>query len=138
MIIQADNPNIFNALNVVASAISSGVLFKYAAIISTVTGKLQGSFLWKVQYRCKNILDLKKKKITFPTQIIDLKSQKKFLLYLSVMASLTFWGSLDARVFGYMKGASVSTRSLSRGMTLSWRIFLTPFSDLSFHRYPVT
>ena len=63
MIIQADNPNIFNALNVVASAISSGVLFKYAAIISTVTGKLQGSFLWKVQYRCKNILDLKKEYI---------------------------------------------------------------------------
>ena len=43
-IIQADNPKTFRALKVVASAISSGVLFKYAAIISTVTGKEQGSF----------------------------------------------------------------------------------------------
>ena len=34
-------------------------------------------------------------------------------------------------VLGYMKGASVSTRSLSRGITPSSRIRLTPFSDLS-------
>ena len=57
-IIQADNPKTFRALKVVASAISSGVLFKYAAIISTVTGKEQGSFRWKVQYRCRKIFDL--------------------------------------------------------------------------------
>ena len=68
---------------------------------------------WKVQYLCKKVTDL------------------------SVKQSLICWGNLEARVFGYMNGASVSTSSLSNGMTPSSRIFLTPFSDLSFHRYPV-
>ena len=56
---QADKPKTLRALKVVAIAISSGVLFRYAAIISTVTGSEQGSFLWKVQYLCRNIADLK-------------------------------------------------------------------------------
>ena len=54
--------------------------------------------------------------------------------YLSVKASLTFWGSFEALVLGYINGASVSTRRRSRGITLSSRIFRTPSSDLSFHR----
>ena len=58
--------------------------------------------------------------------------------YFSVSASLTCCGSFEARVFGYIKGASVSTRSLSRGITWSCRILRTPSSDLSFHRYPET
>ena len=56
---QADKPKTLRALKVVAIAISSGVLFRYAAIISTVTGSEQGSFLWKVQYLCRNMADLK-------------------------------------------------------------------------------
>ena len=69
---------------------------------------------WKVQYLWRNVTDL------------------------SVRQSLICCGSLLARVLGYMKGASVSTSSLSRGITPSSRIFLTPFSDLSFHKYPVS
>ena len=56
--------------------------------------------------------------------------------YFSVSRSFTLAGSFDARVFGYMKGESVSTSSRSSGMTWSLSIFLTPSSDLSFHRYP--
>ena len=54
--------------------------------------------------------------------------------YLSVMASLTCWGNFEALVFGYIKGASVSTSKRSNGMTLSCNIFRTPSSDLSFQR----
>lgn len=44
-----ESPNNFNALNEVAKATSSGFLFMKAAIISTIAGNEQGSFLWKVQ-----------------------------------------------------------------------------------------
>ena len=41
-----DRPNTLRALKVVARATSSGVLFRYAAIISTVTGREHGSLRW--------------------------------------------------------------------------------------------
>ena len=41
-----ERPNTLRALNVVARATSSGVLLRYAAIISTVTGSEHGSFRW--------------------------------------------------------------------------------------------
>ena len=66
---QADKPKTLRALKVVAIAISSGVLFRYAAIISTVTGSEQGSFLWKVQYLCRNMADLKFKIIDKPIKV---------------------------------------------------------------------
>ena len=52
---QVDSPKTFRALKVVARAISSGVLLRYADIISTVTGREQGSFLWNVQYRWRKV-----------------------------------------------------------------------------------
>lgn len=45
-----DKLNNFKALKAVAKATSSGVLCIKAAIISTIAGKLHGSFRWKVQY----------------------------------------------------------------------------------------
>lgn len=39
-----DKPNNFKALKAVAKATSSGVLFIKAAIISTIAGRLHGSF----------------------------------------------------------------------------------------------
>ena len=78
---QADNPKTLRALKVVAIAISSGVLFRYAAIISTVTGSEQGSFLWKVQYRCRNIADLKFKIINKPIKVCS--SNFHFCLFTS-------------------------------------------------------
>jgi hypothetical protein len=49
----------------------------------------------------------------------------------SVKADLTVDDSLEARVFGYMKGASLSTKSRSSGIRFDSRSFLTEFSDLS-------
>lgn len=49
-IFYCDRPKSFSALNAVAKATSSGVLLMRAAIISTIAGKLHGSFRWKVQY----------------------------------------------------------------------------------------
>lgn len=159
-----DSPNTFKALKVVARATSSGVLFRQAAIISTVTGREQGSFLCKgmrCQYcvaatpHCKGIdkdywvysglkyqnkipLKLDKQHNIGNTLAWKVQYLCRKVTDLSVKQSLICCGSLLARVFGYMNGASVSTRSLSRGMTPSSRIFLTPFSDLSFHKYPVS
>ena len=62
--------------------------------------------------------------------MVQLKSNAHF----SVNASFISCGNFEALVLGYMKGASVSTRSLSNGMIPSSSIFRTPFSDLSFHR----
>lgn len=42
--IYCDNPNNLSALKAVAKATSSGFLFIKAAIISTIAGKLHGSF----------------------------------------------------------------------------------------------
>lgn len=44
-----DRPKSFSPLKAVASPTSSGFLFIKAAIISTIAGRLQGSFRWKVQ-----------------------------------------------------------------------------------------
>lgn len=44
-----DSPKSFSPLKAVASPTSSGFLFMKAAIISTIAGRLQGSFRWKVQ-----------------------------------------------------------------------------------------
>lgn len=49
---------------------------------------------------------------------------------------MTWDGSFEARVFGYIKGASVSTNKRSNGIAPSSKSFLTPASDLSLHRYP--
>ena len=78
---QADKPKTLRALKVVAIAISSGVLLRYAAIISTVTGSEQGSFLWKVQYRCRNMADLKFKIINKPIKVCS--SNFHFCLFTS-------------------------------------------------------
>lgn len=56
-----ERPNNFRALNAVAKATSSGFFFIKAAIISTIAGNEQGSLRWKVQYLCKNVMDLEKK-----------------------------------------------------------------------------
>lgn len=48
--IYCDSPNNLSALKAVAKATSSGFLFISAAIISTIAGKLHGSFRWNVQY----------------------------------------------------------------------------------------
>ena len=56
--------------------------------------------------------------------------------YLSVSASFTWAGSLEARVLGYINGESVSTNSLSKGISPSSSILRTPLSDLSLQRYP--
>lgn len=44
-----DSPKSFSPLKAVARPTSSGFLFIKAAIISTIAGRLQGSFRWKVQ-----------------------------------------------------------------------------------------
>lgn len=49
----------------------------------------------------------------------------------SVRPDLTDDESLEARVFGYMNGESLSTSRRSSGMRLDSRSFLTEFSDLS-------
>lgn len=49
----------------------------------------------------------------------------------SVMPFLTCGGNLEARVFGYINGESVSTRSRSSGSMHSSNSFRTPVSDLS-------
>lgn len=47
------------------------------------------------------------------------------------MPVLTCCGSLEARVLGYMNGASLSTKSRSRGSSPPSSSFRTPVSDLS-------
>lgn len=49
----------------------------------------------------------------------------------SVMPVLTCGGSFEARVLGYIKGASLSTNSRSRGSSPLSSSFRTPLSDLS-------
>ena len=51
-------PKSFKALNVVASATSSGGLFIKAAIISTVIGREHGSLRLKLQNRWRKVVDL--------------------------------------------------------------------------------
>lgn len=53
---------------------------------------------------------------------------------LSVRASFTWVGSLEALVFGYIKGESVSTNNISNGIDPDSSNFLTPVSDLSLQR----
>jgi hypothetical protein len=48
-----------------------------------------------------------------------------------VRPDFTVVDSFDALVFGYIKGASLSTKSLSNGIPFDSRSFLTEFSDLS-------
>lgn len=50
----------------------------------------------------------------------------------SVMPVLTCGGNLEARVFGYMNGASLSARIRSSGSSLFSNSFRTPLSDLSY------
>ena len=57
--------------------------------------------------------------------------------YLSLRHCLIWGGILEPRTLGYMKGASVSTRSRSSGIKPFSKIERTPSSDLSFHRKPV-
>lgn len=52
----------------------------------------------------------------------------------SVMPVLTCCGNFDALVFGYINGASVSTRSLSSGKVPLSKSLRTPVSDLSLQR----
>lgn len=49
----------------------------------------------------------------------------------SVRPDLMVADSLEARVLGYMNGASLSTNKRSSGMRLDSKSFLTEFSDLS-------
>lgn len=58
----------------------------------------------------------------------------RFETHLSVKPSLTCKGSLEARVFGYIKGESVSTKRRSRGIEPSSKSLRTPASDLSLHK----
>lgn len=134
IIYHCDRPNNFNALNAVAKATSSGVFFMKAAIISTIAGKLHGSFRWKVQYLNEiKTIDFWK---TF-SKFLGIKTKKKgfhlckYKSDLSVIPVLTCWGNLEALVFGYINGESVSTNNRSNGNMPSSSNFLTPVSDLS-------
>lgn len=48
------------------------------------------------------------------------------------MPVLTCGGNLEARVFGYMNGASLSAKIRSSGSSLFSSSFRTPLSDLSY------
>lgn len=50
----------------------------------------------------------------------------------SVMPLLTCCGNLEARVFGYMNGASLSTKTFSSGNWPLSKSLRTPVSDLSY------
>lgn len=65
-----ESPKSLRALKDVAKATSSGFLFMKAAIISTIAGKEQGSFLWKVQYRWRKVSDLERNKIIFANKTL--------------------------------------------------------------------
>lgn len=131
-----DKPNSFSALKAVAKATSSGVLLIRAAIISTIAGKLQGSFRWKVQYLFGKLRKLKISRLRTEmegpldvcvggTNLCKNNSER------SVVAVLTCCGNFDALVFGYINGASLSTKSRSRGTRLLSSSLRTPVSDLS-------
>lgn len=126
--VYCDRPNSLSALKAVANATSSGVFFMNAAIISTMAGRLHGSFRWNVQYL----------QVIKPLFSLINKIRKCYQCYLcknmserSLMPVLTCTGNFEARVFGYMNGESVSTSSRSSGRMPSSSNFRTPESDLS-------
>lgn len=131
-----------SALKAVAKATSSGFLPIRAAIISTIAGKLHGSFRWNVQYlwhtregnenQCTCELNvITDSKIHVRQQTHRCKNSWER----SVIPLLTCCGNLEARVFGYMNGASLSTKTRSSGNSPLSSNFRTPVSDLSYRKY---
>lgn len=83
--------------------------------------------IWRREERKKN-----RKLSFFRYLLIDGKTHRcRNINERSVKPDLTAADSLEARVFGYMNGESLSTSKRSRGIRFDSKSFRTEFSDLS-------